>query len=91
MSNDEPIDLESTRLSDLFDKGWQMQLELEKASDERSDIFVRNRRRTIEILERCEFMLDELALFSENESLDEMSTSEIRCVLNITVQFKSDQ
>jgi immunoglobulin-binding protein 1 len=63
----------------LFDRGWRLQRELSKSSvDESSDQFLLKRKKSLEILKKCEFMLDELNLFSENEDLDEVSTSEIR-------------
>ena len=75
------IDLENSKLSDLFDKAWTSQKELYKASDESSALYESQRKRTIEVLEKCKFMIDELALFSENESLEEISTNELRFVI----------
>ncbi len=72
-------DLDNLKLCDLFDRGWRLQRELSKSSvDESSDQFLLKRKKSLEILKKCEFMLDELNLFSENEDLDEVSTSEIR-------------
>lgn len=76
-------DLDNLKLCDLFDRGWRLQRELSKSSvDESSDQFLLKRKKSLEILKKCEFMLDELNLFSENEDLDEVSTSEIRYFLN---------
>lgn len=75
----ESIDLESMKLADLFDLGWKYQRELSSSSLSEGDSeYIRKRLRALEILKKCEFMLDELHLFSENESLDEVSTSELR-------------
>lgn len=79
MSEVKEIDLNNMKLSELFDHGWKMQRELAKSGIcEHSNEFFTKRKSAIEILERCEFMLDELHLFSDNESLDEVSTSELR-------------
>lgn len=72
-------DLDNLKLSDLFDRGWRLQRELSKSNaDETSTDFLLKRKKSVEILKKCEYMLDELNLFSENEELDEVSTSEIR-------------
>ena len=74
----ESIDMDNMTLSDLFDRGWKIQQELNKACDESSESYLLARKRAIEILTKCEFMLDELHIFSTNESVDEVSTSEYR-------------
>ena len=74
----ENLDLENSKLSDLFDKAWKSQQELYKSSDESSSVYEMRRKRTIQVLEKCKFMIEELGLFSENESLEEISTSELR-------------
>ena len=75
----ESADLESMKLSDLFDLGWKLQRELSASPLSETDSeYIRKRIRATEILSRCGFMLDELHLFSENESLDEVSTGELR-------------
>ena len=72
-------DLENMKLSDLFDLGWKEQRELNKiAACEQSNEYLLKRKKAVEILEKCEFMLDEIHLFSDNESIDETSTSELR-------------
>lgn len=77
MSND----YENRTASDLFDSSWKLQQELEKSSDESSENYSIKRKQAIEMLRKCTEMLDELHLFSENESIDEISTSEIRYFL----------
>jgi len=84
MEND--FDIETKTLSELFDIGWKIQQELVNTSDESSESFCRNRKKAIDIFEKCEYMLDELALFSENESLEEVSTSEMRYFLLYALQ-----
>lgn len=74
------IDLENATLSSLFDVAWKSQRDLEKDSaDESSVEYQTKRKKIIQVLQKCELMLDELHLFSDNESLDEVSTSELRC------------
>lgn len=76
-------DLENMKLADLFDLGWKEQRELSKTSMcEQSSDYLMKRKKAVEILKKCEFMLDELHLFSDNESLEEVSTSELRYFLN---------
>lgn len=75
------IDLENSKLSDLFDKAWKSQQGLYKASDESTVDYQERRKKTIQVLEQCKYMIDELALFSENESIEEISTSELRYFL----------
>ncbi|CAF0775286.1 unnamed protein product [Brachionus calyciflorus] len=83
MSNTiDDIDLENSTASTLFDKGWKFQQELEKASDECSPEYDQKRKKTIIILQKCESMLDELGIFSENESLEEISANELRYFIN---------
>lgn len=77
----EGVDLENSSLSTLFDVGWQLQLDLDKQSDETSPSYQLKRSRLIELFKKCEFMLDELHLFSANEEIDEISTSEMRYML----------
>lgn len=78
----EANELENMTLSDLFDMGWKLEQEMEKASDESSDGYLLKRKKAIEIFRKCSYMLDELHLFSGNETLEEVSTSEIRYFLN---------
>lgn len=78
----EDIDIENSTASVLFDKGWKLQQELYKTSDETSQSYETKRLRTIEVLAKCATILDELHLYSDNESLDEISTNELRYFLN---------
>lgn len=72
-------DLDNLKLSELFDRGWRLQRELYKTSlDETCNEYLLKRKKSVEMLKKAQFMLDELNLFSENEDLDEISTSEIR-------------
>lgn len=83
MSLNNHEDLDSMKLADLFDLGWQMQCQLSKSGIcEQSSEYIVKRLRATEILTRCQFMLDELHLFSENEGIEELSTSELRYFLN---------
>ena len=79
ISGNDPIETENMTVSDLFDKGWKLQQELMKtSSDESSQDYLKKRKQAIEVLEKCANGLDELHLFSTNESIDEVSTSEFR-------------
>lgn len=78
------IDYDKYSLSSLFDLGWKLQQGLEKdesGGGESSDSYQLRRRRLIELFTKCEFMLDELHIFSSNEELDEVSTSELRYMM----------
>ncbi len=73
------FDLENMKLSDLFDLGWKEQRELNKTTlCEQSSEYLLKRKKAVDLLKKCEFMLDEIHLFSDNESIDETSTSELR-------------
>ena len=72
------LDLETATPSALFDEGWRLQRELAKSGDESSSTFLVNRKRAIELLEKCEDMFDELSLFSTNEDIEELSANELR-------------
>jgi immunoglobulin-binding protein 1 len=72
------IDLDNSKVSDLFDKAWKSQYDLYKTNETSKDSFEARRKKTLEVLKHCKNMFDELALFSENEGLEEVSTSELR-------------
>jgi len=74
--------MENMRLSELFDWAWKTQRDLFKQSDECCSDYLLKRSRSIEALRKCEFMLDELHLFGDNETVDEVFTSELRYFLN---------
>jgi immunoglobulin-binding protein 1 len=82
MSNQDELTeehLDSMKLCDLFDLGWKLQRELSKSTEcESSSEFIKKRQKAILILKKAELMLDELHLFSDNEDLEEVSTSELR-------------
>ena len=76
------IDFDSLNASELFMRGWRLQQELEKSANEMSDSYALNRKRAIEYLTRSQSMLDELHMFSKNESIDEISTNELKYMIN---------
>jgi immunoglobulin-binding protein 1 len=78
MSESGELDLDNETLSNLFDAGWSMQRELEKSSDEKSSKYLTDRKKAIEIFQKCQYLIDELHLFSTNESIEELSDTEIR-------------
>ena len=79
MTNEQANELESLTASQLFDVGWRLQQELDKAAvDESSSKYALDRKKAIEHLQRAQALLDELHIFSKNEDIDEVSTSEIR-------------
>lgn len=75
------IDYDKYSLSSLFDLGWKLQQDLDKQAEETSSAYQLRRSRLIELFKKCEFMLDELHIFSSNEELDEISTSELRYMM----------
>jgi immunoglobulin-binding protein 1 len=74
------IDLDNSKVSDLFDRAWKSQQDLYKTSDTSNSTFEARRKKTLAVLEHCKSMFEELGLFSENEGLEEVSTSELRYV-----------
>ncbi|RNA00204.1 immunoglobulin-binding 1 [Brachionus plicatilis] len=81
-SNFDSIDLENSTTSTLFDFGWKIQQELANTPDQSSANFDQKRKKVIEVLQKCENMLGELGLFSKNESLEEVSSNELRYFIN---------
>lgn len=76
------IDYDKYSLSSLFDLGWKLQQDYDKqGEDSTSKASQLTRARLIELFKKCEFMLDELHIFSSNEEIDEISTSELRYML----------
>jgi immunoglobulin-binding protein 1 len=68
-------------ISELFDQAWNLQKTIEKELDNpnKNDLALKNDLiKSVSYLEKCDRMLDELHLFSENETIDEISTSELR-------------
>ena len=68
-------------ISELFDQAWNLQKTIEKELDNpnKNDLALKNDLiKSVSYLEKCDYMLDELHLFSENETIDEISTSELR-------------
>lgn len=80
--NFDNIDIENSTASQLFDFGWKLQQELANAADQSSADFEQKRLKLIEVLQKCEDMLGELGLFSDNESLEEVSANELRYLIN---------
>lgn len=80
----EGIDYDKYTLSSLFDLGWKLQLGLEKQENEEStssSAYQHRRARLIDLFKKCEFMLEELHIYSSNEDLDEISTNELRYMM----------
>jgi immunoglobulin-binding protein 1 len=73
--------LDNLTLSELFNRAWSLQIELETNNDSLDKQNYEKWKKAIDFFERCSFMLDELHLFSDNESLDEVSSSELRYFL----------
>lgn len=70
--------IESMTIGDLFDRAWSIQDELDKRHDCCESDYIRKLNDGIKFLEKCDLMIDQLHLFSDNESLDEVSTNELR-------------
>lgn len=81
VSDLDKIDLENSKLSDLFDQAWKSQQVLFKSSEESSSEYESRRKKTIAILNQAKSMIEEIGLFSSNEGIEEISTREIRYFL----------
>ncbi|XP_077993668.1 immunoglobulin-binding protein 1-like [Glandiceps talaboti] len=70
------------KLSDIFDRAWKIQLDLE-SSDEptNNDNYQINVKKAIKLFEECTQMVNELSLFSDNEELEEITTSSLKYLL----------
>ncbi|CAF1352451.1 unnamed protein product [Adineta steineri] len=82
-SNDnDNINEESQTVSQLFDIAWSNQNDLQSSSaDTTTDDYSSKLLHTIRLLESLEKRLISLELFSDNESIDEVSTTNIRYLL----------
>lgn len=82
-SNDnEPMNEESQTVSQLFDIAWSNQNDLQSPSaDTTTDDYSSKLVHTIRLLESLEKRLLSLELFSDNEHIDEVSTSNLRYLL----------
>jgi hypothetical protein len=74
--------IDDLTISELFDQAWKLQKAIEKKEDDNTTAndseWKNDLTKATSYLEKCDFMLDELHLFSENETIDEISTSELR-------------
>lgn len=71
-------EIENMTCAQLFDQGWLWQEELEKNCDTKDQSCYNKWKKAVAYLERCDSLLDELHLFSDNESLDEVTSNELR-------------
>uniref|UniRef100_A0A8C6SKA4 Immunoglobulin (CD79A) binding protein 1 n=1 Tax=Neogobius melanostomus TaxID=47308 RepID=A0A8C6SKA4_9GOBI len=70
------------KLSDLFDQGWSALERLESTQEPQASVGVQERlQRTIRALESASRRVAQLELFSRNEELEEVCTSEIKYLL----------
>ena len=70
--------IETMTISQLFDQAWTIQDELNKRDDTNEPVYIRKLNEAIKYLEKCDSMIDEIHLFSDNETLEEISTNELR-------------
>ncbi|XP_070536168.1 immunoglobulin-binding protein 1-like isoform X2 [Ptychodera flava] len=70
------------KLSDIFDRAWKIQLDLE-GSDEasNSDKYQLKVKEAIGLFEQCTEMVNQLSLFSDNEDVEEIPTSSLKYLL----------
>ncbi len=72
------LNVETMTISELFDRSWSIHDELEGRSDSSESDYLRKLYDGIKYLEKCDLLIEELHLFSDNESLEEISTNELR-------------
>jgi hypothetical protein len=81
-NNNDNINEESQTVSQLFDIGWANQNDLQSPSaDTTTDDYSSKLLHTIRLFESLEKRLISLELFSENEHIDEVSTTNLRYLL----------
>ncbi len=68
----------SRNLRDLFVKAERKRESLEEASDSSSDGYQENLRAAISAYEECQRAVEQLALFSPNESAEDVSSSDLQ-------------
>lgn len=73
--------IDNMTISQLFDEAWTIQLKLEKVDDTKTNEFRTQLKKSIEYLEKCDIMIQEIHLFSDNEAIEEISTKELRYFL----------
>lgn len=71
-------DQDGLSLRELFDKADRLRNAVDASYDWQSDEYQDNVRQAIECYYNCKKMIANLALFSPNESLDEVSSSELK-------------
>lgn len=80
--HDEHGNEESQTVSQLFDLAWANQNDLQSPSiDTNTDDYASKLLHTIRLLESLEKRLESLELFSDNEQIEEVSTSHLRYLL----------
>ncbi|XP_059832899.1 immunoglobulin-binding protein 1 isoform X2 [Hypanus sabinus] len=73
---------ETLKLSDIFENGWRLHDEVESSNEpSNSESFQRKVRRGMELLEQATRMVNQLDLFSRNEELEEIATSDVKYLL----------
>jgi immunoglobulin-binding protein 1 len=82
MADNSVTEQSGEKLSDLFDKIWQAYGELENTSEpSNSDKIQGIVQNSIALAEKAIYMVNELSLFSTNETIEEVSTKEVRYLL----------
>lgn len=71
-------DGDQTSLRSLYDTAEGLRKEIEESHDYQSDAYQVKLRFTTTTYEKCKQLVDQISLFSSNEGLEDVSSSEIR-------------
>lgn len=71
-------DEEQTSLRSVYDTAERLRIEIEDSYDYQSEAYQNKLRSAVNAYQKCKYLTDQISLFSSNEGLDEVSSSEIR-------------
>lgn len=71
-------DEDETSLRSLYDTAERLRKEIEESHDYQSDAYQDKLRCTTTTYDKCKQLVDQISLFSSNEGLEDVSSSEIR-------------
>lgn len=69
---------DSTSLRSIFDTASRLRAEIEESYDYQSDAYQDKLRAALTSYQKCKDVIDQISLFSSNEGLEDVSSSEIR-------------
>ncbi|KAI5840701.1 TAP42-like protein [Morchella snyderi] len=72
---------DSTSLRSIFDTASRLRVEIEESYDYQSDVYQDKLRAAVTSYQKCKDLIDQISLFSSNEGLEDVSSSEIRYIL----------